>query len=199
MKFYLIRHGETDWNMLGRLQGHSDIALNERGISQARASVSTFAQLGVQRVFSSDLQRAHSTAKILAPHLTATTHVELREIHLGKAEGIQREQISRIYGPDFLVQWASPAIEHLDLHFPEGESKNASIQRFSAFLNTTIKDTKGRFAIVSHGLILKTWLCSLYPELGKTLSIPNLCILAFDLRNDIPVFLGPIKLLDPEA
>jgi 2,3-bisphosphoglycerate-dependent phosphoglycerate mutase len=64
-KLFLIRHGQTDWNLAGKLQGHADIPLNATGKEQAQ-KVAQFLrkkQISLQALYSSDLQRAHQTAQ----------------------------------------------------------------------------------------------------------------------------------------
>jgi len=92
----LIRHGETDWNLERRIQGSTDIPLNDTGRAQARATAdelaAEFDRRGVTPiVVSSDLQRAHETARIIAAVLDAEAPVlypELRERRYGAAEGM---------------------------------------------------------------------------------------------------------------
>jgi len=92
----LIRHGETDWNLERRIQGSTDIPLNDTGRAQARAAAeelaAEFDRRGVTPiVVSSDLQRAHETARIIAAVLDADAPIlypELRERRYGAAEGM---------------------------------------------------------------------------------------------------------------
>jgi len=62
---YLVRHGETDWNAQGKWQGHSDITLNDQGRIQAREAATYFAEKNIDIAYSSDLNRARETAKII--------------------------------------------------------------------------------------------------------------------------------------
>jgi len=91
---YLVRHGETDWNAARRIQGSTDIPLNETGRAQARATAAALVErfTGTRpRVVSSDLSRARETAEIIADALGApapTLYPELRERAYGVAEGM---------------------------------------------------------------------------------------------------------------
>jgi broad specificity phosphatase PhoE len=92
---YLARHGETDWNVAGRWQGHTDIPLNETGRAQARALVPVLRAVGVGAAVSSDLSRASETAGIAAAGLgvaVAYSDAGLRERSFGVFEGLTREE-----------------------------------------------------------------------------------------------------------
>jgi broad specificity phosphatase PhoE len=88
-KIYIIRHGETEWNIQKRLQGQKDSPLTKQGLEQAKERAKSLAQVPFEEVFSSDLVRAQRTAGIIAleHQLTAKTHQLLRERSFGKHEG----------------------------------------------------------------------------------------------------------------
>jgi broad specificity phosphatase PhoE len=91
----LVRHGETDWNREGRVQGHSDVPLNDTGRAQARALAEQLATEQVDAVYSSDLRRARDTAREVARasgHAVTTTSA-LREKHFGSWEGLTHDEI----------------------------------------------------------------------------------------------------------
>lgn len=92
---YIIRHGATDWNRSGRIQGHLDPPLNEAGCAQARLVGQRLATLGATALYSSDLQRAYHTAQIIgqATGLRVVQKTALREIHFGKWQGWTSQQI----------------------------------------------------------------------------------------------------------
>jgi Fructose-2,6-bisphosphatase len=100
----LVRHGETDWNAARRIQGSTDIPLNETGRAQARETASELARqfAGVSPVVvSSDLSRAHETAQIIAATLGVEeprTYVGLRERSYGVAEGLTIADYRSQYG-----------------------------------------------------------------------------------------------------
>lgn len=90
----LVRHGETDWNRERRIQGHTDRPLNETGKAQAEALAEQLAGEPVDAVYSSDLLRAHETARIIArgKGLEVTTVPDLRERDFGTWEGLTDEE-----------------------------------------------------------------------------------------------------------
>lgn len=85
-----IRHGETDWNVTKRIQGQTDVPLNETGHSQALAMAFNAAHYDFSAIYSSDLQRALDTAKMVAERcgLEVNTLSQLRERHFGIFQGL---------------------------------------------------------------------------------------------------------------
>jgi broad specificity phosphatase PhoE len=94
-RILLVRHGETDWNLDRRLQGHADRPLNDTGRAQARALADELADEQLDAVYASDLARAHETAHIVAEtkSLRVTALPELRERHFGTWEGLSDDEI----------------------------------------------------------------------------------------------------------
>ena len=90
----LVRHGETDWNLSGRAQGHADIPLNATGHAQARAVAQVVAELGPVRLWSSDLARARQTAEAIAETtgLAIESDARLREYDVGERSGLTLEE-----------------------------------------------------------------------------------------------------------
>ncbi|HLK39540.1 MAG TPA: histidine phosphatase family protein [Polyangiaceae bacterium] len=107
---YLARHGETDWNLAGRWQGHTDVPLNKTGEEQARSMAHALQGIDLGAVVSSDLSRARHTARIVAQTLgvrVSYVDADLRERALGSFEGLTREECERLH-PDEWRAW----IEH---------------------------------------------------------------------------------------
>lgn len=96
-RFFLIRHGETDWNREFRYQGISDVALNDDGVEQARRLAVRLSPIAPARVYASPLKRASRTAEIIALHSARAAKVEilpeLREISFGQWEGMTIPEI----------------------------------------------------------------------------------------------------------
>jgi probable phosphoglycerate mutase len=101
-----IRHGETDWNAQARLQGHIDIALNERGRHQAQALVQAMDGEVIDAVYASDLQRAVATAAPFAHAAGVPVRVlpALRERAFGRFEGLTYAEIEERH-PEDALRW----------------------------------------------------------------------------------------------
>lgn len=125
----LIRHGETDWNRVRRMQGHIDIALNQHGRLQARALGRALAAERPAAIYASDLQRARDTAQAVADVHGMTVQIELalRERCYGAFEGLMYDEISRHY-PEAFAQWRAR-----DPHarFPAGERVAETTHEFT--------------------------------------------------------------------
>jgi broad specificity phosphatase PhoE len=94
----LVRHGETDWNAAGRLQGHTDRPLNEYGRRQARDLADRLSGDGIAAVYASDLARARETAEILGARLGLEVVIDpdLREKDWGTWEGLTSEERAQV-------------------------------------------------------------------------------------------------------
>ncbi|MCM1512232.1 MAG: histidine phosphatase family protein [Oxalobacter formigenes] len=124
----IIRHGQTDWNVSKRLQGHSDIPLNAKGREQAAALAETLRDEKLDAIFSSDLKRALETAHAIARlhNLPVQPDPAFRERSYGAFEGLSREEIKTRY-PESHAAWyaADP-----DYTFPPGERPAESMRAF---------------------------------------------------------------------
>src|SRR5215468_10511948 len=91
---YIVRHGTTDWNESGRIQGHLDIPLNQTGRAQARLAGQRLAPMGATVLYSSDLLRSYETAQIIGQcsGLDVVPKSGLREINFGVWQGLSSAQ-----------------------------------------------------------------------------------------------------------
>jgi hypothetical protein len=98
--FYFLRHGETDWNKEGRVQGHTDIPLNDTGRSQAEQVVCILARTPIHRIVVSSLSRAYETASIVNAALQKPLAVDegLKERHFGDFEGLKISEYDDLRG-----------------------------------------------------------------------------------------------------
>jgi broad specificity phosphatase PhoE len=105
----LVRHGETDWNLERRFQGHADTPLNEAGRIQAAELADALGSERISAVYSSPLRRAHETAAIVAARLGLDVRAleALREIHVGDWEGLTIDEAKDRYPGSTTVDWHS--------------------------------------------------------------------------------------------
>lgn len=96
MEIFLVRHGETEWNRQRRLQGRTDIPLNDAGLAEARKAAKALRDVNFDRIFTSPLQRARKTAEILrgSREIPITAEPLLIEVSFGIGEGIQLHTVA---------------------------------------------------------------------------------------------------------
>ena len=157
VKVVFIRHGQTAWNVSGRYQGQSDVALSKEGIAQAEKLAKHFPVAAVDAVYSSDLMRARVTAEKVAEKfgLLVQTEPAFRELNFGDWEGLTYEQIT--------ASWADAMtnfLRHPDiLQIPHGESFPEVRQRAMKRLRELLAEHEGHvIAVVAHGAVLRTML-----------------------------------------
>ena len=149
-----VRHGETAWNVDARIQGHIDIALNERGRQQARKLGQALAGEAIGAVYSSDLGRAHETASAVASlaGIPVVTDRGLRERCFGMFEGKTFDEIHATW-PDQAHSWRTRIPDWVP---PEGgESLLQLRSRVGAVLHTLAARHAGdQILVVAHGGVL---------------------------------------------
>lgn len=157
LKLILIRHGRTLWNSTGRFQGQSDTELSEEGLSQAEKLAENFPVDHVDAVFSSPLQRAFITGKLIADKYNApiTKDDRLSEVNFGAWEGLSYEQISAKWGDNLEYMFERPDIATI----PEGETfphvQSRAIEAISEIIAAN-KNKDTTIAITAHGGVLRT-------------------------------------------
>ncbi|MEO5668746.1 MAG: histidine phosphatase family protein [Bdellovibrionota bacterium] len=159
IEIYAFRHGQTDWNLIKKFQGHTDIPLNEEGVRQARALAPLFKGLPITAILSSDLSRAACTAEIVAEHhgLPLILDRRLREAHFGNIEGMTKDEVVAQLGEESWTRWMSMTPENMDFSFPGGESKRQFLARVQQCLHEFAENAPQDCAIAlsTHGAVLK--------------------------------------------
>ncbi len=168
-RFLLIRHGETEWNLASRIQGHSDSALTAAGLTQARALAQRLAAESFDVLVASDLPRAFRTAQIVAQSTghAIVTDARLRERNFGQGEGLTYGEIDHQFPDAFSrVRETDP-----DYVIPGGESRRQFYTRVKdAFEALAGAHAGKRVAVVAHGGVL----ASLYRVIhGLAISAPH--------------------------
>ena len=149
-----VRHGETDWNIGQRMQGHRDLALNARGEAQAGAAGRYFCGRQADALYSSDLLRARQTAQPIAQALSLALILDpaLRERHFGRCEGLTFAEVAARYADD------ARAIENRDPDYcaPQGgESRREHEARVLGCVARLLGEHCGQtIVVVTHGGVL---------------------------------------------
>lgn len=152
-RIYLVRHGQTDWNVEGRWQGHADVPLNATGMEQAREIARQLASEQLEAIYSSDLQRARQTAEALSKRtgLPVRLDARLREIHQGEWQGLLATEIEARYEEAFQRRRNDP----YNIAPPGGETVEQVRQRVvQAFEEIIARHPRQHVAVVSHGFSL---------------------------------------------
>ncbi len=157
---WLVRHGQTDWNLAGRYQGQSDIPLNATGLAQAADLAKQLAGSQFVALYSSDLKRAQRTAEILGESFDLMVQVDprLREICQGEWEGKNYQELVRQYSSAQVEGIRNPT--RLAVAAPGGESTLQVAARMKASADDIVaRHPFGPVLVVSHGFALATLVC----------------------------------------
>ena len=171
-RLLLVRHGESEWNAVRRLQGQADIALSEKGEAQARALAATVEQLAPDRVITSDLRRARQTAELLG-FPEAAREPALREVDVGEWTG---RDIARIVAdePEAYRGWRAGTFA------PPGGEIWADFAARTAVATRAATLEADRLLVVCHGGVIRALLQTL---------------LGLEPRRIIPVGPGSLTIL----
>ena len=153
--FFLIRHGETVWNLEKRFQGQKDSPLSEKGRQQANKLGEHFKQIDIQALYSSDLGRAVLTAEPIAANksLPLKTLTSLRERSFGIFEGRCREE-ARAENPEAFEAWNLGSFSEV---VPGGESRQSLCERvIGALEDIAAAHQQQSVAVVTHGGVLSS-------------------------------------------
>jgi len=156
----MVRHGETEWNAEGRLQGHTDISLSEKGAEQARSLGRRLADMTIDVAYSSDLKRTSETAKLALGErdIILNETPMLREYHKGNFEGLTALDIETQF-PDDYPRYLE---KNLDYAPAGGESTRVVSVRMAKIM-TEIRSNHldETVLVVSHGGALRAAMVSL--------------------------------------
>jgi 2,3-bisphosphoglycerate-dependent phosphoglycerate mutase len=171
--FYIVRHGETDWNVQHKLQGQTDIPLNKTGEAQAKELAEDLQDIHFDKVFSSDLLRAKKTAEIvvLEKKLAVETAKVLRERRFGELEGKHSDIFKKM---DLLLEKLEQK-ERAEYKFnPSYESDEELWQRLTIFLRETAVAHAGKTVlVVAHGGLLRALVDRLVGKYNPKRLFPN--------------------------
>lgn len=184
---YLIRHGETEYNRLGLVQGSGiDSDLNEVGIAQAEAFFQHFKQIPFKRIYTSELKRTHQSVKnFIEAGIPWEQHLGLNEISWGKTEGhAATPETDKLYY-DTLKSWREGDTARA---INEGESPDTVAARQMPVLDIILNRTEeDPILICMHGRAMRILLCLLLKQPLKRMDMfehRNLCLYKLQLVND---------------
>jgi broad specificity phosphatase PhoE len=149
MYLYLIRHGQTDWNIEKRMQGQRNIELNKRGIEQTRTLSKKLKNYDIKKLYSSPLIRAYKTGKIIGEELGLDCKAvdELMEFNFGVWQGMTYAEIER----EYKEQWDNWNNESWKVNIPKGESFLKGMERIVNTVDNLVDKNEDNLAIVTHG------------------------------------------------
>lgn len=154
MLLYLVRHGETDWNRARRIQGSTDIPLNDTGRAQALATGRLLASRQWDAIYASPLSRAFETASIISREVGADAPIPVEAIverHYGEAEGLEDSELDRRFPGDTPV--------------PGRETRDAVVGRvLPALMALAEQHPEQSIVVVSHGGVIRSVLGAVDPE-----------------------------------
>lgn len=187
MRFFVIRHGETAWNVEGRFQGQRDTELNEKGLAQAAKLGGRLAGHKFDAVLTSPLARARKTAEIASSKCETGEFNEIpafTEINHGDWEGMLSTEVAEKW-PEILRRWHT-APETVKMPGEGGESLEDIARRAVPAIEAAAQKYKGDVLLASHDAVIKVLLCH---WLGAPLSsffrfqIPNCSITIVEMKD----------------
>ena len=150
-QLYFVRHGQTEWNAISRMQGQMNSVLTPLGREQADSHARLLASLEIQAIFASPLERARQTAEIIRRSVDADVRYDARikEWDCGDWSGYLYEEVKRKW-PD---EWAALQADRFNYRGPRCENYPDMIERATPFVQEMMRGPADNVAIVSHGMI----------------------------------------------
>lgn len=195
-EIYIIRHGETEFNRLGIVQGSGiDSDLNEKGQSQANAFYEKYKSHKFDKIYTSTLKRTHqSVKKFIESGINWQQHEGLNEISWGKREGRMPDNEDNINFLKITENWQNG---HTHLKFEEGESPKEVAVRIQSFFDEIIPNSmENKILVAMHGRALKILLAHLLlNNLSQMDSFEhtNLCLYVLEYNFNTNQFIAKIK------
>ena len=186
---YIVRHGQTEWNLLGKTQGHGNSDLTPKGIEQAELLADSMTKYPIDYIYSSDLGRAYQTAEIIGNKLNIEFEKTeaLREMNFGTWEGrIIKDIIAE--DPELYKMWRNEP--HL-AKIPQGETLSQIKERTDAFIKEINEKYDGKhIVLVTHSLCARIMLLSFLDSDVKNIyriNQANTALNIIELRDYGPV------------
>ena len=186
---YIVRHGQTEWNLLGKTQGHGNSDLTPKGIEQAELLADSMTKYPIDYIYSSDLGRAYQTAEIIGNKLNIEVEKTeaLREMNFGTWEGRIIKDIIEV-DPELYKMWRNEP--HL-AKIPQGETLSQIKERTDAFIKEINEKYDGKhIVLVTHSLCARIMLLSFLDSDVKNIyriNQANTALNIIELRDYGPV------------
>lgn len=160
-EIYIIRHGQTEHNALGIVQGKGvNLSLNNTGYQQAECFYNYYRQIPFEAIYTSTLKRAQeSVARFTANGIPTTAFSELDEISWGNLEGLHNTLESDAAFQQLLVKWRN-GDEHAKAS-PNAESPYELQQRQNTFVDFLRSTPHSKILIATHGRFIRAFMCTL--------------------------------------
>ena len=159
-QLFIVRHGETVWNREGRIQGHTDVALSERGVEQATRLANRLGEITFDAAYTSDLCRASATASLILQDRDVPFHPtpRLREYHKGAFEGMTEADLRSRF-PDEYPSYVSKDLDYA----PEGGESTRDVSDRMSSIICEIKERHldDKVLVVGHGGSLRAAMMAL--------------------------------------
>ena len=190
MKIYIARHGQTDWNTQRKVQGTTDIPLNENGIRQAQELCNNLEErnFSFEKIYTSYQARAVKTAQIVDDHFHTGYEIVqgLEEMNLGLFEGHTWDEILAMYAEEHKLWMSNKRYNKT----PNGESYQMVMERLFKALDHILgqRDTSSdkNILIVSHGAVIMTLLAmhrDIPFEQSHTIEVDNATPIEFSIEE----------------
>lgn len=157
--FYIVRHGQTNWNILGKTQGHGNSDLTESGESQARELADSMINYPIDHIYSSDLGRAVKTAQIIGEKINIEVEKtkNLREMGFGVWEGLLIDEIKKYHAKTYDIWRNEPHLVNIE----QGENLHIIKERIDKFIKEiNEKYDNKHILLVSHSVTVRVMLLS---------------------------------------
>ena len=184
MIIYLMKHGQTDWDLNGRILSWKDVPLNQTGILQVQKAAGKLKNIDLATIYSSDLKCAKKTADIISAALDLPVHYtkRLREMNFGKASGVKKSDLEAKFPHIFPAFNDIKNPERYAVAYPEGETIGEVQQRFIKFISRLNEEKHTNVLLITHGMLIR-----MFAEtcLKKNISLENASLLkvSYDEKN----------------
>ncbi|KPU28131.1 phosphoglycerate mutase [Caloranaerobacter sp. TR13] len=187
-KIIITRHGQTNWNIIGKVQGQKDIKLNEIGINQAKKLAIKLSKEKIDVIYTSDLKRSYQTAKIISDIIKTNIIIDknLREICFGNWQGLTLTQIKKDFNKEYIIWRTKPH----KFSLPGAEKLIEVQERMKKVINKVLHSNYQNILIVSHSTAIKALILGILDiDLAKfnNIKIDNTSITIIEYHNTVPI------------